>query len=113
MLNYILNGVIFMADKRIFSGVQPSGSIHIGNYLGAIKQFVDNQNQYESIFSIVDLHAITVWQEPEELINSTHNVLALFIASGLSIEKNIIFKQSAVVEHTQLSWVLGLSLIHI
>ena len=107
MLNYILNGVIFMADKRIFSGVQPSGSIHIGNYLGAIKQFVDNQNQYESIFSIVDLHAITVWQEPEELINSTHNVLALFIASGLSIEKNIIFKQSAVVEHTQLSWVLG------
>ena len=107
MLNYILNGVIFMADKRIFSGVQPSGSIHIGNYLGAIKQFVDNQDQYESIFSIVDLHAITVWQEPEELINSTHNVLALFIASGLSIEKNIIFKQSAVVEHTQLSWVLG------
>ncbi len=107
MLNYRLNGVIFMADKRIFSGVQPSGSIHIGNYLGAIKQFVDNQDQYESIFSIVDLHAITVWQEPEELINSTHNVLALFIASGLSIEKNIIFKQSAVVEHTQLSWVLG------
>ena len=107
MLNYRLNGVIFMADKRIFSGVQPSGSIHIGNYLGAIKQFVDNQDQYESIFSIVDLHAITVWQEPKELINSTHNVLALFIASGLSIEKNIIFKQSAVVEHTQLSWVLG------
>ena len=96
-----------MNDKVIFSGVQPSGEIHIGNYLGAITQFVNYQTDYKSIFSIVDLHAITVWQDPEALRNSTREVLAIFIASGLDESKNIIFNQSQVPEHTQLSWILS------
>ena len=96
-----------MNDKVIFSGVQPSGEIHIGNYLGAITQFVNYQTDYKSIFSIVDLHAITVWQDPEALRNSTREVLAIFLASGLDESKNIIFNQSQVPEHTQLSWILS------
>ena len=96
-----------MNDKVIFSGVQPSGEIHIGNYLGAITQFVNYQTDYKSIFSIVDLHAITVWQDSEALRNSTRKVLAIFIASGLDESKNIIFNQSQVPEHTQLSWILS------
>ena len=96
-----------MNDKVIFSGVQPSGEIHTGNYLGAISQFVDYQTDYKSIFSIVDLHAITVWQDSEALRNSTREVLAIFLASGLDESKNIIFNQSQVPEHTQLSWILS------
>ena len=96
-----------MNDKVIFSGVQPSGEIHIGNYLGAITQFVNYQTDYKSIFSIVDLHAITVWQDSEALRNSTREVLAIFLASGLDESKNIIFNQSQVPEHTQLSWILS------
>ena len=96
-----------MSDKVIFSGVQPSGEIHIGNYLGAITQFVNYQTDYKSIFSIVDLHAITVWQDPEALKNSTREVLAIFLASGLDESKNIIFNQSQVPEHTQLAWILS------
>ena len=72
----------------IFSGVQPTGEIHLGNYLGAIKQFVDYQKDYNSIFSIVDLHAVTVWQDPQQLLN-IHKVLSIFLACGL-IRKNII-----------------------
>ena len=96
-----------MSDKIIFSGVQPSGEIHIGNYLGAIIQFVNYQTDYKSIFSIVDLHAITVWQEPEALKSSTREVLAIFLASGLDESRNIIFNQSQVPEHTQLAWILS------
>ncbi len=96
-----------MTKNVIFSGIQPSGGIHLGNYLGAITQFVNYQSDYKSIFSIVDLHAITVWQDPKHLLNQTHEVLAIFLASGLDSEKNIIFNQSRVPEHTQLSWILG------
>ena len=96
-----------MSNNIIFSGVQPTGEIHIGNYLGAITQFVANQDQYKSIFSIVDLHAITLWQEPSELSRSTRQVLAIFLASGIDPEKNIIFNQSKVPEHTQLAWMLS------
>jgi|TARA_B100001741_G_scaffold236976_1_gene197940 tryptophanyl-tRNA synthetase len=96
-----------MSDNIIFSGVQPTGEIHIGNYLGAISQFVSNQEKYKSIFSIVDLHAITVWQDPSELSKSIKKVLAIFIASGIDPDKNIIFNQSRVAEHTQLSWILS------
>ena len=96
-----------MTKNIIFSGVQPSGDIHIGNYLGAIKQFVTHQNDYKSIFSIVDLHAITVPQNPEFLLNNTREVLAIFLASGLCPDKNIIFNQSQVPEHSQLAWILG------
>ena len=96
-----------MSNNIIFSGVQPTGEIHIGNYLGAISQFVSNQDKYKSIFSIVDLHAITLWQEPSELSNSIRQVLAIFLASGLDPEKNIIFNQSKVPEHTQLAWILS------
>ena len=96
-----------MSDNIIFSGVQPTGEIHIGNYFGAISQFVSNQEKYKSIFSIVDLHAITVWQDPSELSKSIKKVLAIFLASGIDPDKNIIFNQSRVAEHTQLSWVLS------
>ena len=96
-----------MSNNIIFSGVQPTGEIHIGNYLGAISQFVSNQDQYKSIFSIVDLHAITIWQDPNELLNSTRQVLAIFLASGIDPVKNIIFNQSQVAEHTQLAWILS------
>ena len=96
-----------MSNKIIFSGVQPSGEIHLGNYLGAITQFVKNQDSYSSIFSIVDLHAITLPQDPELLLQRSREVLAIFLASGLSHTKNIIFKQSEVPEHTQLSWILS------
>ena len=96
-----------MSNNIIFSGVQPTGEIHIGNYLGAISQFVSNQDQYKSIFSIVDLHAITIWQDPRELLSSTRKVLAIFLASGIDPVKNIIFNQSQVAEHTQLAWILN------
>jgi len=86
---------------------RPTGEIHIGNYFGAISQFVSNQEKYKSIFSIVDLHAITVWQDPSELSKSIKKVLAIFLASGIDPDKNIIFNQSRVAEHTQLSWVLS------
>ena len=82
-----------MSNKIIFSGVQPTGEIHIGNYLGAISQFVSNQDEYKSIFSIVDLHAITIPQNPRELLNRTRQVLAIFLASGINPTKNIIFNQ--------------------
>ena len=96
-----------MSKKTIFSGVQPSGEIHIGNYLGAIKQFLSLQNEHNCIFSIVDLHAITVWQDPKILTSRTREALAIFLACGLDPQKNIIFNQSQVSEHSQLAWVLG------
>jgi len=78
-----------MYKKLIFSGVQPTGEIHIGNYLGAISQFVANQDKYDSIYSIVDLHAITVWQDPKTIQSQIHHVLSVFIAAGLDYEKNM------------------------
>ena len=93
--------------QRVLSGVQPTGGLHLGNYLGAIKNFVPLQEQYESLFCVVDLHAITTWQDPSDLISKKCEVAAAFIASGINPDKSIIFNQSQVPEHTQLSWVLN------
>ena len=94
-------------QKRIFSGIQPTGNLHLGNYLGAIKNWVNLQNDISSIFSIVDLHAITVPQEPTKLKSSTHEVTAAIIASGIDIDKSILFNQSSVKEHAELAWILN------
>ena len=93
--------------QRVLSGVQPTGGLHLGNYLGAIKNFVPLQEQYESLFCVVDLHAITTWQDPSDLISKKCEVAAAFIASGINPDKSIIFNQSEVPEHTQLSWILN------
>jgi tryptophanyl-tRNA synthetase len=92
---------------RIFSGVQPSGNLHLGNYLGAIRNFARLQNDYDCIYCIVDLHAITVWQDPAELVSSTREVTAAFVAAGLDPEHNIIFNQSQVAAHAQLAWIFN------
>ena len=93
--------------KRILSGVQPSGDLHLGNYLGAIKNFVTLQKEYECFFCVVDLHAITVWQDPKVLANKTREVTAAFIASGIDPNQNNIFVQSQVPQHAQLGWLFN------
>lgn len=95
------------SSKRILSGVQPSGDLHLGNYLGAIKNFVSLQHEYECFFCVVDLHAITVWQDPQKLAQKTREVIAAFIASGIDPKKNILFNQSQVPQHTQLAWIFN------
>ncbi len=93
---------------RVFSGIQPSGGLTLGNYLGAIKRFVDMQDSgIETIYCMVDLHAITVWQDPDKLRHATRELCAGFIASGLDPEKSILFNQSQVAEHTQLAWIFN------
>ena len=94
-------------QKRIFSGIQPTGNLHLGNYLGAIKNWVNLQTDIPSIFSIVDLHAITVPQDPIKLRDSTHEVSAAIIASGVDFKKSILFNQSSVKEHTELAWIFN------
>ena len=94
-------------SKRILSGVQPSGDLHLGNYLGAIKNFVALQKEYECFFCVVDLHAITVWQEPKLLAQKTREVIATFIASGIDPKDNVLFAQSQVPHHTQLAWIFS------
>jgi tryptophanyl-tRNA synthetase len=93
--------------KRILSGVQPSGDLHLGNYLGAIKNFVALQKEYECFFCVVDLHAITVWQDPVKLAQKTREVTAAFIASGIDPKENILFAQSQVPQHSQLAWIFN------
>jgi tryptophanyl-tRNA synthetase len=93
--------------QRVFSGVQPSGNLHLGNYLGAITKFVALQQRYDCIYCVVDLHAITVWQDPSELPRATREVTAAFIACGIDPEKHIIFNQSQVAEHAELAWVFN------
>ena len=93
--------------NRVLSGVQPTGGLHLGNYLGAIKNFVPLQEQYESLFCVVDLHAITVWQEPQELASKKFEVASAFIAAGIDRKKSIILNQSDVPEHAQLAWILN------
>ena len=93
--------------KRIFSGVQPSGNITLGNYLGAVKNFVDLQNDYDCIYAIMDLHSITVRQNPADLRKRTMELLALYIACGINPEKNIMFIQSQNPHHAELGWVLN------
>jgi len=93
---------------RVFSGIQPSGNLHLGNYLGALKRFADAQNNgIESIYCMVDLHAITVWQNPEDLRRATRELCAGFIASGIDPEKSILINQSQVPEHAQLAWIFN------
>ncbi len=92
--------------KRVFSGVQPTGNIHLGNYLGALKQFVELQNDYQCVYCIVDMHAITVPQDPAELKKHILDVAALYLAVGLDPEKSIVFVQSDVSGHAELSWLL-------
>lgn len=96
-----------MITKRVFSGVQPTGSLHLGNYLGAIRNFVDLQADYECIYCVVDLHALTQWQEPEELARNTREVAAAFIASGIDPGRSVIFNQSRVAAHTQIAWIFS------
>ncbi|HTS50106.1 MAG TPA: tryptophan--tRNA ligase [Bryobacteraceae bacterium] len=91
---------------RIFSGVQPSGNLHIGNYLGALKNWVEIQGDYESIFGIVDLHAVTVYQDPAELQQKIRETAALFLAAGIDPKQSSIVVQSSVPEHSELAWML-------
>jgi tryptophanyl-tRNA synthetase len=94
---------------RVFSGIQPSGGLTLGNYLGAMKRFVDMQEAgtHETVFCMVDLHAITVWQDPAKLQRATRELCAGFIAAGIDPTKSILFNQSAVAEHTQLAWIFN------
>ena len=95
--------------KKIFSGVQPTGNLHLGNYLGAIKNFVElnNDNQNECIFCVEDLHAITINQDPKTLRNNILETVATFIASGIDPKKSVIFNQSQVTAHSELAWILS------
>jgi tryptophanyl-tRNA synthetase len=94
-------------EKRVFSGVQPTGNLHLGNYLGAIVKFVEMQKEAPCLFCVVDMHAITVWQEPDELRHSIREVTAAFLAAGIDAEKHIIFNQSQVSGHAELAWILN------
>ena len=97
-----------MSEKNIvLSGVQPTGNLHLGNYLGAIKNFVSMQMNYECLFCVVDLHAITVFQDPKELKNNTYEIVASYLASGINHDESIIFNQSQVSYHAELAWVLS------
>ncbi len=93
--------------QRIFSGVQPTGNLHLGNYLGAIRNWVRLQDTYECIFCVVDLHAITVWQDPEQLRASTREVAAAMIAAGVDADRHTVFNQSQVPAHAELAWVFN------
>ncbi len=93
--------------NRVFSGIQPSGQLTIGNYLGAIKKFVALQDSHECIYCVVDMHAITTWQDPADLTNSIREVTAAFLASGIDPEKHIVFNQSQVAQHAELAWVFN------
>ena len=93
--------------NRIFSGVQPTGNLHLGNYLGAIRNWVRLQDDFECLFCVVDLHAITVWQEPAQLRSSTREVAAAMIAAGIDAKKHIIFNQSQVPGHSELAWIFN------
>ena len=94
-------------QKRLFSAVQPSGNLHLGNYLGAIKQWVTLQEDYEAIFCVVDLHAITVPQDPATLRKKTLEIVKIYLAAGINPEKCTLFVQSQVEEHTELAWILN------
>jgi tryptophanyl-tRNA synthetase len=93
--------------KLVFSGVQPTGNLHLGNYLGALKNFVSLQKEMECIYCVVDLHAITIFQKPGELVNNVIETTASFLAAGIDPNKSIIFNQSAVSGHSELAWILN------
>ncbi|MBC7157435.1 MAG: tryptophan--tRNA ligase, partial [Rhodobacteraceae bacterium] len=93
---------------RVFSGIQPSGGLTLGNYLGALKRFVQKQDEgIETIYCIVDLHAITVWQEPDKLRHATRELAAGFIAAGIDPARSILFNQSQVPAHSELAWIFN------
>jgi len=97
-----------MSKKKLaFSGVQPTGNLHLGNYLGALRNFVSLQNEMDCIYCVVDLHAITVFQKPNELHDNVLETTASFLATGLNPEKSIIFNQSSVSGHAELAWILN------
>ena len=96
-----------MIPPRIFSGVQPTGNLHLGNYLGAIRRFVELQERMDCIYCVVDLHAVTVPQDPAELSGNIREVTAAFLASGIDPEKHIVFNQSKVAEHAELAWIFN------
>lgn len=93
--------------QRVFSGIQPTANIHLGNYLGAIKRFVTIQHEMESLFCVVDMHAITVPQDPKKLKEQTREIAASYLASGIDPEKSVIFAQSSVSAHAELAWILN------
>jgi tryptophanyl-tRNA synthetase len=93
--------------ERVFSGVQPTGNLHLGNYLGAIVKFVALQERYDCIYCVVDMHAITVWQDPAELKRNIRETAAAYIACGIDPRRHIVFNQSQVAEHAELAWVLN------
>jgi tryptophanyl-tRNA synthetase len=94
-------------NTRVFSGVQPTGNLHLGNYLGAITKFVALQAEHECLYCVVDLHAITVFQDPDQLKHNTREVTAAFIASGIDPQKHIVFNQSQVSGHAELAWIFN------
>ncbi len=101
------NPVAYTGPQRVFSGVQPSGSLHLGNYLGALVKFVAMQDQMPCIFCVVDLHAITVPQDPKLLAAQTREIAAAYIAAGIDPKKSIVFAQSSVLAHTELAWIFN------
>jgi tryptophanyl-tRNA synthetase len=94
-------------EKLVFSGVQPTGNLHLGNYLGALKNFVSLEKEMKSIYCVVDLHAITIFQKPSDLTNNVLETTASFLAAGINPNKSIIFNQSAVSGHSELAWILN------
>ena len=97
-----------MSNKKlVFSGVQPTGNLHLGNYLGALKNFTSLQKELNCIYCVVDLHAITVFQKPSELLDNVFKTVASFLATGIDPDKSIIFNQSAVPGHSELAWILN------
>jgi len=97
----------YSGPARVLSGIQPSGALHLGNHLGALVKFVALQHQMECLFCVVDLHAITAWQEPAALVGQTRQIAAAYLAAGVDPAKAIVFPQSAVPEHTQLAWIFA------
>ena len=91
---------------RVFSGIQPTGNIHLGNYLGAVKNWVDRQEEYENIFCVVNSHAITIPQNPKTLREKTFELCAMLLACGIDPQKSTLFIQSEIQEHTSLAWLL-------
>jgi tryptophanyl-tRNA synthetase len=97
----------YTGQKRVFSGIQPSGGMHLGNYLGAIRKFVDLQHQMDCYFCVVDMHAITQWQDPKKLCEQTFHIAAAYLAAGIDPKKAVVFHQSAVHAHAELAWIFN------
>ena len=97
----------YKGPERVLSGIQPSGGMHLGNYLGAIRKFVDLQTQHECYYCVVDMHAITVWQDPQKLRDQTFHIAAAYLAAGVDPKKAAVFHQSGVRAHAELAWIFN------